>query len=116
MKDPTPAHRSLLPAFLCILAGFALLLPGCTSEELWGEPRIKTVVTTPTGTQNLRLPSVFHLHMLMPVSQTFPAVDTVVEPLVPAPVNVNTASDEVLTAIFANVRRSAQLRVNHRRG
>lgn len=63
------------------------------------------------GRAQLQLPSVFQLDLLMPVSKSFPAVDTVVEPLVPAPVNVNTASAEVLTALFANVRRSDGLRI-----
>ena len=63
------------------------------------------------GRAQLQLPSVFQLELLMPVRGSFPAVDTVVEPLVPAPVNVNTASREVLTAVLANVRRSDGLRI-----
>ncbi|MBX3464478.1 MAG: hypothetical protein KF830_15015 [Planctomycetes bacterium] len=54
---------------------------------------------------------VFRLHLLQPVAQDFPAIDTVVEPLVPAPVNVNTAPVEVLTALFRELRRSAAVRV-----
>lgn len=63
------------------------------------------------GRAQLQLPSVFQLDLLMPVQAAFPAMDTVVEPLVPAPVNVNTASREVLTALMANVRRSSGLRI-----
>ncbi|MEC8253034.1 MAG: hypothetical protein VX044_07455 [Planctomycetota bacterium] len=63
------------------------------------------------GRAQLQLPSVFQLDLLMPVQAAFPAVDTVVEPLVPSPVNVNTASREVLTAVMANVRRSDGLRI-----
>ncbi len=63
------------------------------------------------GQQQLRLPSVFQLDLLMPVRGSYDAVDTVVEPLVPAPVNVNTASREVLAAALAHVRRSDELRI-----
>jgi len=68
--------------------------------------------------QEVLLPSMFELQLLMPVAQSFAAVDTVVEPLVPPPVNINTASEEALAAVFAEVRRSDDLRVpdaNHRR-
>ena len=71
------------------------------------------------GRAQLQLPSVFQLDLLMPVQGAFPAMDTVVEPLVPAPVNVNTASREVLTALMANIRQSSGLRIpadNQRRG
>ncbi len=55
---------------------------------------------------------VFRLDLLLPVSQDFPAIDTVVEPLLPAPVNVNTAPVEVLTALLRELRRSASVRVH----
>ncbi|HEX5054060.1 MAG TPA: hypothetical protein VFZ65_19935 [Planctomycetota bacterium] len=61
--------------------------------------------STERSSPDLRLPSVFRLVLLWPVTQDFPAFDTVVEPLVPAPVNVNTAGEAVLSAIFAEVRR-----------
>ena len=63
------------------------------------------------GQLQLQLPSVFQLELLMPVRGSYPATDTVVEPLVPAPVNVNTASREALTAVLAHVRRSDGLRI-----
>jgi len=63
------------------------------------------------GRAQLQLPSVFLLDLLMPVQGSFAAIDTVVEPLVPAPVNVNTASREVLAAVIANVRRSDALQI-----
>ena len=44
------------------------------------------------------------------VLQDFPAVDTVVEPLIPAPINVNTASVEALTAVFAQLRQPPVVR------
>jgi len=75
--------------------------------------------TQQPGRAQLQLPSVFQLDLLMPVQNAYEASDTVVEPLVPAPVNVNTASVEVLTALFANVRRSDGLQIpadNQRRG
>lgn len=66
--------------------------------------------------RDLLLPSVFRLELLMPVTQTFNAVDTLVEPLVPAPVNVNTASGAVLLAMFAEVRRAPNVRVHESDG
>ncbi|HEB53435.1 MAG TPA: hypothetical protein ENI87_09300, partial [bacterium] len=65
------------------------------------------------GRAQLQLPSVFQLHLLMPVKASFPAVDTVVEPLIPPPVNVNTADPDVLATVLANVRRSGNLRITH---
>lgn len=49
---------------------------------------------------------VFWLQLLLPVAQDFPAIDTVIEPLIPAPVNLNTAPVDVLTALFREVRQS----------
>lgn len=68
------------------------------------------------GRAQLQLPSVFQLGLLMPVRNDFPAVDTVVEPMIPAPININTAPAEVLTAAIAHVRRSANLFINHDNG
>ena len=72
--------------------------------------------TQQPGRAQLQLPSVFQLSLLMPVRQAFPAIDTVVEPLIPAPVNINTAPVEVLTAVLSHVRRSAGLLINHDTG
>ncbi|MCC7061473.1 MAG: hypothetical protein IT456_01635 [Planctomycetes bacterium] len=66
--------------------------------------------------RDLLLPSVFRLELLMPVTQAFSAIDTLVEPLVPAPVNVNTASGAVLLAMFAEVRRAPNVRVHESDG
>lgn len=66
--------------------------------------------------REILLPSTFELALLHPVRQSFPAIDTVVEPLVPAPVNVNTASVSVLTALCAQVRRAADVRVHEADG
>jgi len=68
------------------------------------------------GRAQLQLPSVFQLGLLMPVRRGFPAVDTVVEPLIPSPININTAPAEVLTAALTHVRRSANLFINHDNG
>jgi hypothetical protein len=61
--------------------------------------------------RDLHLPSIFRLELLLPVTTPFPALDTEVEPLVPAPVNANTADPAVLVALFAEVRRSPDVRV-----
>ncbi|MCA3007382.1 MAG: hypothetical protein INH34_03290 [Phycisphaerales bacterium] len=65
---------------------------------------------TATGQQAVQLPSTFLLNLLHRVLQDFPAVDTVVEPLIPAPINVNTASVEALTAVFAQLRQPPVVR------
>ena len=69
-------------------------------------------VTNERNVRDLRLPSVFRLALLTPVTQEFLAGTTVVEPLVPAPVNLNTASRRVLMALFSNVRRAADVRIH----
>ncbi len=76
------------------------------------------VMTTATerGASDLLLPAVFRLALLQPVGQDFPPIDTVVEPLIPAPVNLNTASEEVLTALFAGVRRAPAAEVHGANG
>jgi hypothetical protein len=74
---------------------------------------LMTASTQRPGQAQLQLPSVFLLGLLMPVSQSFEPVDTVVEPLIPAPVNINTASEDVLVALLSHVRRSADLRINN---
>ncbi|MEY2981924.1 MAG: hypothetical protein RL562_2151 [Planctomycetota bacterium] len=55
------------------------------------------------GTYNLS--SRQYVALLQPLSMPFVPVDTVVEPLVQVPVNINTAAPEVLTALFAHARR-----------
>jgi hypothetical protein len=65
---------------------------------------------TATGQQAVLLPSTFLLNLLHRVLQDFPAIDTVVEPLIPAPVNVNTASVDALTALFAQLRQPPVVR------
>jgi hypothetical protein len=67
--------------------------------------------STQTGNTELQFPAVYELELLYPVVADFPATDTTVEPLIPAPVNVNTASAEVLEVLFAEVRQGAQVRV-----
>ncbi len=74
---------------------------------------IMTASTQRPGQAQLQLPSVFMLGLLMPVTKDYNPVDTVVEPLIPAPVNINTASTDVLTALISHVRRSSNLRINN---
>jgi hypothetical protein len=58
----------------------------------------------------------FRLELLLRVAQAFPAIDTVVEPLIPAPVNVNTAPPEVLEATLAQLRQEGGARVHDGQG
>ena len=77
-----------------------------------GDVEYALVVATATqnGVPMLSLPSVFNLQLLENVGLAFPASDTTVEPLIPAPVNVNTAPAEVLVAVCAEVRQSSDVR------
>lgn len=69
--------------------------------------------TPPPGRiKDLLLPSEFHLVLHTPVQQPFAPIDTVVEPLVPVPVNVNTASREVLQALWASLQRGGDVRLH----
>lgn len=71
---------------------------------------------TQRGIPELSLPSVFTLQLLFRVGQSFPGVDSVVEPLIPAPVNVNTAPPEVLAVLCTEVRTAADVRVHEGEG
>jgi hypothetical protein len=62
--------------------------------------------------RELLLPSEFRLDLLLPVLQDFKAVESVVEPLLPPPLNCNTADAKVLAAVFANLRRGMRVRVH----
>ncbi|MDA1222787.1 MAG: hypothetical protein O3B85_12255, partial [Planctomycetota bacterium] len=55
------------------------------------------------GTYNLS--SRQYVALLQPLSMPFAQIDTVIEPLVQVPVNINTADPEVLAALFAHARR-----------
>jgi hypothetical protein len=78
-----------------------------------GESEYGLVMSAATerSTQDLLLPQVFVLGLLHPVGREFPGTDTVVEALIPAPVNANTASAAVLAALAAEIRRAFDVRV-----
>ncbi|MFO1051612.1 MAG: hypothetical protein U1F36_05320 [Planctomycetota bacterium] len=48
-----------------------------------------------------------HVALVRPLTQPFDPVDTLIEPLVQAPVNINTADLELCAALFANLRPPA---------
>lgn len=62
----------------------------------------------PTGTVNL--PRQWFVNLLRPLSGNYEPIDTIVEPLVPQAVNVNTASREVLVAALENLRLGRRVR------
>ncbi|MBK8100245.1 MAG: hypothetical protein IPK26_24340 [Planctomycetes bacterium] len=80
------------------------------------EYNLVMTTSTPRGPRELVLPSEFFLDLLYPVAQGYPAIDTVVEPLVPAPVNVNTADIELLAALAMQIRRAWDVRVHEADG
>lgn len=55
------------------------------------------------GTINMPPPR-WQIELLLPVTRPLTEIETLVEPLLPHPVNANTASPEVLTALFENMR------------
>ncbi len=62
--------------------------------------------TSRLGTVNLA--SRWELRLLQPVQQDFAELTTVVEPLLPHPINLNTAGPEVLQAMLLNLRQAAR--------
>ena len=72
---------------------------------------ISTEIPTGTGlVGDINLPANRFINLLKPVNHAFAAIDTVVEPLVPHPVNINTAREEVLVALMLQVRRALRRR------
>ncbi|MEO0478823.1 MAG: hypothetical protein AAF196_05030 [Planctomycetota bacterium] len=58
------------------------------------------------GGNDYQLPTTGSLTLLMPLLQPFQDAETFVEPISPVPVNLNTASPEVLAALFQHIRRA----------
>lgn len=59
--------------------------------------------------RTVNLPGQWFVNLLLGVRQSFKGGETVVEALVPTPVNVNTARREVLAALIENVRPTRRL-------
>ncbi len=53
------------------------------------------------------LPTAYRIELLRPVTRTYPAIDTLVEPLLQHPINLNTVSREVLIAAIQGLRPGA---------
>lgn len=107
-------RRLVVKSALHLAAGSAVRLRNLETDAI--EYGLVMNTSTPQSAQELLLPSVFELHLLHPVQGQFPAMNTVVEPLVPAPVNCNTASVELLTAMMTGVRQSIDVRVHDASG
>ncbi|MBL8755931.1 MAG: hypothetical protein JNK15_21730, partial [Planctomycetes bacterium] len=100
----------LVRSALHVGAGSTVRLRNLASGEV--EYGLVAATSTTRGIPNLQLRVVFQLHLLLPVVAGFVGTDTVVEPLIPAPVNVNTADADVLTAICSHIRVAADVRVH----
>lgn len=82
-------------------------------DQATGAGEYALVMATETERGAADLPfTAFRLVLLQPVAADYPAIDTVVEPLIPPPVNVNTAPPSVLRALFRELRTAANLRVH----
>src|SRR5690606_25397051 len=77
-----------------------------------GELNLVWSVEMPSGGARgtVNLPRAWFVNLLRPLRGTYEAIETVIEPLVPPPVNVNTASREVLVAAFENLRQGRRMR------
>ena len=83
------------------------------TDQATGAGEYALVMATETERGAADLPfTAFRLVLLQPVAADYPAIDTVVEPLIPPPVNVNTAPASVLRALFRELRTAANLRVH----
>jgi len=69
-------------------------------------------MATEVGQGSVNLPRPWALHLVRPVARPFAQIDTVVEALLPHPVNVNTASEEVLAAIVHGLRSGTGARAH----
>jgi hypothetical protein len=77
-----------------------------------GEYNLVWSVEAPAGDGlgTVNLPRRWYLNLLRPLAKTYEPIDTIVEPLVPPPVNVNTASRDVLVAALLNLRQGRRVR------
>jgi len=77
-----------------------------------GEYNLVWSVEAPSGgsTGTVNLPRQWFVNLLRPLLSTYEPIATVVEPLVPQPVNVNTASRDVLVASLVNLRQGRRVR------
>lgn len=82
------------------------------AAEGTGEFNLVWSVEAPSGVApgTVNLPRPWFLNLLRPLAGTYEAIDVIVEPLVPQPVNVNTASREVLVAALENLRQGRRVR------
>ncbi len=111
---PVGSRRLVVKSALHLGAGSTVRLRSVETGAI--EYGLVMTALTPQSAQELQLPSVFELNLLFPVAQEWKGIDTVVEPLVPAPINCNTASPELLTAVFTGCRRALDVRVHDASG
>jgi hypothetical protein len=111
---PVGSRRLVVKSALHLGSGSTVRLRSLETGAI--EYGLVMTALTPQSAQELQLPSVYELSLLFPVAQEWKGMDTVVEPLVPAPVNCNTASMELLTALFTGCRRALDVRVRDASG
>ncbi len=108
--DSGKSKTLLVRSALHLGAGSTVRLTNLRTGDV--EHGLVIATATQRGVPELNLRAVFQLHLLLPVLGSFPGTDTVVEPLIPAPVNINTAGEEVLAALFTHVRVASDVRVH----
>ena len=111
---PVGSRRLVVKSALHLGAGSTVRIRSLETGAV--EYGLVMTALTPQSAQELRLPSVFELSLLHPATLSWKGMDTVVEPLVPAPVNCNTASADVLVALFTGCRRALDVRVHDASG
>jgi hypothetical protein len=107
--EASKSRRLVVKSALHVGAGSTVRLRDLRSGQT--EFALVIATSTQTGSTELQLPSVFELELLLPVVANFAANDTVAEPLLPAPLNINTAPVEALAAVLAELRVAELVRV-----
>ncbi len=82
------------------------------APERTGEFNLVWSVEAPQGggSGTVNLPRAWYVNLLLPLKGQYTDIQTVIEPLLPQPVNVNTATREVLVAALANLRQGRRVR------
>lgn len=108
-----PGNLTLQVRSASFLAGGTIVrVRDLRAPERGGEFNLVWSVEAPQGpgTGTVNLPRKWFVNLLLPLRGEYQAIDTVVEPLLPQPVNVNTVSREVLVASLVNLRQGRRVR------
>lgn len=109
----TPGGMTLQLRSAAFLAGGTVVRVRKLHEpEHAGEYNLVWSVEAPSGGVRglVNMPRAWYVNLLRPLEGSYEPIDTVIEPLLPQPVNVNTASRTVLVAALQNLRQGRRVR------